>query len=158
MRGRRIVSDGHAALFGAGTRLKRSEIAAIRDSQSGLALARLVAHLQEEARRKNGSLTVLSHEPRSPLTPIRDSLCLSETAGVEGAQARLAREAIATQVEQMPWTVSTWGPGHATPPREGIGVPGGARVCHQPAGLDVPESMASVCQAFCHTPRPSPRQ
>ncbi len=57
--------------------------------------------LREADRRKDDFLATLAHELRNPLAPIRHAARLLGLPGVDGAQARMAREIIGRQVARM---------------------------------------------------------
>jgi PAS domain S-box-containing protein len=64
-------------------------------------LERLNARLQEEDRRKNEFLGVLSHELRNPLAPILNAVEILERAAADGERIPAARAVIRRQVEHL---------------------------------------------------------
>jgi len=64
-------------------------------------LTRRAERLQEQDRRKDEFLALLSHELRNPLAPIRNAVTLLRRPEVSGNQARRARDVIDRQVAQM---------------------------------------------------------
>jgi len=64
-------------------------------------LERANSRLQEEARRKNDFLGVLSHELRNPLAPILNALQIAERAPPGGDQAAAARAVIGRQLDHL---------------------------------------------------------
>lgn len=64
-------------------------------------LQRANQQLADADRRKNDFLAALSHELRSPLAPIRNSLYVMERAEPGGEQARHAAQVISRQAEHM---------------------------------------------------------
>jgi PAS domain S-box-containing protein len=59
------------------------------------------ARIREEDRRKSEFLSVLSHELRNPLAPIRNGIYLLDRAPPGGPQATRAREVIRRQIEHL---------------------------------------------------------
>jgi PAS domain S-box-containing protein len=57
--------------------------------------------LQEQDRRKDAFLVILSHELRNPLAPIRNAVAILQRTDPSGEQARRARDVIERQVGQM---------------------------------------------------------
>ena len=64
-------------------------------------LERVNRQLQEEARRKNEFLGILSHELRNPLAPILNALQIAERARPGGEQAAGARAVIRRQLDHL---------------------------------------------------------
>jgi two-component system CheB/CheR fusion protein len=75
------------------------DITEAKDRERRLALTE--AALREADRRKDDFLSVLSHELRNPLAPIRNSLFVLEHAGTDSAVAAGARDIIDRQVAHM---------------------------------------------------------
>jgi PAS domain S-box-containing protein len=65
------------------------------------ALERLNVQLQEEDRRKNDFIAVLSHELRNPLAPVQNALHILERVEPGSAPARDARAVIRHQVDHL---------------------------------------------------------
>jgi PAS domain S-box-containing protein len=64
-------------------------------------LERHAEQLREQDRRKDEFLAILSHELRSPLSPIRNALAVLQRSDPAGDQAERARVVIERQVSQM---------------------------------------------------------
>ncbi len=69
--------------------------------RAGAERERLLAELQDVDRRKDDFLSMLSHELRNPLAPIRNSVYVLERADPAGAQAVSARAVIQRQIEHL---------------------------------------------------------
>ena len=63
--------------------------------------ARLYRNVQEADRQKNDFLSMLSHELRNPLTPIRNAILLLRKQGVEATEIPLLYEMIDRQVRHL---------------------------------------------------------
>jgi signal transduction histidine kinase/CheY-like chemotaxis protein len=63
--------------------------------------ARLYRNVQEADRQKNDFLSMLSHELRNPLTPIRNAIQLLRKQGVEASEVPLLYEMIDRQVRHL---------------------------------------------------------
>ena len=81
------------------------DMAVARDfaARAAIALdnARLYRELQEADRRKNEFLSMLAHELRNPLAPIRNGIHILRALGSSDPQTRDVREMIERQVQQM---------------------------------------------------------
>jgi PAS domain S-box-containing protein len=63
------------------------------------------AALREADRQKNRFLSMLSHELRNPLAPIRNGLYILDRAAPGGEQAKRAQAIIERQIGQMTWLI-----------------------------------------------------
>ena len=79
-----------------------SEKSAQRAREESEVRCRAIAEQLEEAdRRKNDFLSVLSHELRNPLAPIRNALHIMSRTGADPARATRARDVIERQIEHL---------------------------------------------------------
>lgn len=85
--------------FGASERALAHELA----ERAAIALdnARLYHDIQENDRRKNEFLAMLSHELRNPLAPVRNAVYVLRQCGVEHPQVTWARDVIDRQVTHL---------------------------------------------------------